>query len=80
MDDDVLKRLGAVETAVSETKVQVGAIAVTLPHLATKADLKGETGELKAEIRAVETSIITWIIGIIIATAGLAFTIAKFVH
>jgi hypothetical protein len=54
--DDVLKRLGAVETAVSETKVQVGAIAATLPHLATKDDVRAvrvEVAEVRTEVRAI---------------------------
>jgi hypothetical protein len=79
--------IGAVRIEVSELRTEVRSIAATIPHLATKADLKaeidtirGEIGGVKAEIRDVEASIIKWIIGIIISTAGLAFTIAKFVH
>jgi hypothetical protein len=67
--DDVLKRLGAVESSVSEIRAQVSGIAATIQHLATKSD-----------ISAVETAIIKWIVATVIATAGLAFTIAKFVH
>jgi hypothetical protein len=101
--DDVLKRLGVVESSVSEmreevrgiaaiiphlaTKAdlseireQVSSIAATIPHLATKADLRSEIGSVRGEIRAVETAIIKWIIAIVISSAGLAFTIAKFVH
>jgi hypothetical protein len=120
--DEVLKRLGAVETAVSETKAQVaatlpdlatkddvrveisalrvevaevrtevGAIAAVIPHLATKADFKEEIGgargeiaalgeKLSAKIAASETRMVQWTIGIIIAVAGLAFTIAKYGH
>ncbi len=39
MEEDVLRRLGAVETAVLETRTQVASIAATLPHLATKDDV-----------------------------------------
>jgi hypothetical protein len=67
--DDILKRLGAVESTVSEIRSQISGIAAILPHLATKAD-----------IRASETAIVKWIIGVIIAAAGLAFTIAKYIH
>jgi len=67
--DDVLKRLGALESSVSDVREQVSAITAAMPHFATKADL-----------RAVETAIIKWIIGTVIAVAALAFTIAKFVH
>jgi hypothetical protein len=56
MDEDVLRRLGVVETAVSETKLQVGAIAATLPTLATKDDLhavKDDVSDLRTEVRAI---------------------------
>ena len=130
--EDILRRLGNVET-------QVGAISAVMPHLATKADLeamkadiavipylatKADLAELRAElaiiphlatkadvaavhlamkadvaevktdvvavkadVAAVETRIIKWIIatmlasiGTTLASATLAFTIAKFVH
>ena len=54
--DEVLKRLGVVETAVSETKAQVAAIAATLPHLATKDDVRSvrvEVEEVRTEVRAI---------------------------
>ena len=66
---DVLKRLGVLESSVSEIKVQVGSISATIPHLATKADLT-----------SLEAAIIKWIIATVIAASGLAFTFAKFVH
>ena len=154
--EDVLKRLGNVETDVSELKLQVREIVATIPHLATKADvldvrsavaglraemsteigslradmaaekgsLRAEMGSLRAEmveqvgsLRAEmaeqvgslrtdmaqqagslradmaaqygslradmavrETAFIKWMIGTVLTTAGLAFTIAKFVH
>lgn len=121
--DDVLKRLGAVESSLSELRVQVSGIAgtlpylatkdeikevrgdisaiaaniphlapkselsgvvATLPHLATSADVKAGFGSLRAEISAMETRIIKWIIATVLTTAGLvaglAFSIAKFVH
>lgn len=114
--DEILKRLGAIESSVSEIRVQVSAIAAVMPHLATMADvaelrvemrsesgsvrsetssqissargeissLKGEmgsqVGQLRGEISAVESRIIKWIVATVIATAGLAFSIAKFVH
>jgi hypothetical protein len=66
--DDVLRRLGVVESLVAETREDVSAIKATLPHLATKAD-----------ISSLETKIIRWIVGTTIAVASVAFTIAKFV-
>ena len=74
--EDILKRLGNVETLVSELKAQVSAILAIIPHLATKTDV----ADLKADMAAMETAIIKWIIATVLASAGLAFTIAKFVH
>ena len=67
--EDILKRLGNVETDVSRVKSQVSAILAIIPQLATKAD-----------VSALETAIIRWIIATVLGTAGLVFTIAKFVH
>lgn len=74
--DDILRRLGTVETDISGMradisgmKVDISAIKAVIPHLATKADVSD-----------VKTSVIQWTVGTIIAAAGLAFTIAKFVH
>ena len=67
--EDILKRLGNVES-------QVSGILAIIPHLATKADI----ADVKADVAAVETAIIKWIIATVLASAALAFTIAKFVH
>ena len=53
----------------SESKSQVSAILAIIPHLATKAD-----------VVAVETTIIKWIVATVLTSAALTFTIAKFVH
>ena len=73
--EDILKRLGNVETGVSELRSQVSAILAIMPHLATKADVADVRVDLAAE-----TAIIKWIIATVLASAALAFTIAKFVH
>jgi hypothetical protein len=131
--DDILRRLGTVESAVVEVREQVIGIAATIPslatktdigdvrlevseliadvrgiaaiipHLATKAELSAEIGSMradlseigkqvgsiaaviphlatKADVKAGETSIIKWLVPTAIAIAGLAFSIAKFVH
>ena len=44
--DDVLKRLGAVESSVSELRVQVSGIAAKIPYLATHESVN----EIKATI------------------------------
>jgi hypothetical protein len=80
--DDVLRRLGVVETLVAGTREDVSAIKATLPHLATKADVAGtkaDINELRSDMSAMETRIIRWIVGTTIAVASVAFTIAKFV-
>ncbi len=61
--------MGNVETHVSELRSQVSAILAIIPHLATKAD-----------VAAAESVIIKWIVATVLASAALAFTIAKFVH
>jgi len=85
--EDILKRLGAVETNVSELKSQVSGILAILPHLATKADVADVgtdvaqlKGEMWAAISGLETRIIKWIVATLLTSTGLAFTIAKFVH
>ena len=74
--DDILKRLGNVEGHVAELRAQVSAILAVIPHLATKADV----ADLKAEVASIEIKIIKWIVATVLASAALAFTIAKFVH
>ncbi len=74
--EDILKRMVNVETTVSELKSQVSSILAVVPHLATKADVM----DVRAYVATVETTIIKWIVATTLATGGLAFTIAKFVH
>ena len=86
--EDILKRLGNVETHVSELRSQVSAILAIIPHLATKADVadiphlatKADIADVKADVAAAEAAIIKWIVATVLASAALAFTIAKFVH
>ena len=81
--EDILKRLGNVETLVSELRSQVSAASAIIPHLATKADIadvRAAVGQVKADVAAVETAIIKWIVATVLTSAALAFTIAKFVH
>ena len=48
--DDLLKRIGALESGVSDIRAQVSAVTAVLPHLATKADLTREVGALREEM------------------------------
>ena len=53
--EEIQKRLGNVETDVSELKSQVSAIQATIPHLGTKADVmdvRTAVAELRAEMSA----------------------------
>ena len=74
--EDILRRLGNVETHVSELKSQ----AILLATKADVADVRAAVGQVKADVAAVETAIIKWIVATVLASAALAFTIAKFVH
>jgi len=74
--DDVLKRLGAVESTVSEIRSQVSTIVAVIPHLATKADLAA----VRVEVAELGTKLIKWLIATGIATAGLVVTGMKFFH
>jgi hypothetical protein len=93
--DDILKRLGFVESAVSDIQAQVSGLTATVQHLATKEDVgslsgltatvqhlatKAEVNSLKADLYKLETSIVKWIIGTVLTSAALAFAIAKFVN
>jgi hypothetical protein len=66
--DDVLKRLSNVESSVSDIRAQVSALSATAAHLATKAD-----------VSQIESSLIKWLVGTLLAVAVLTFTIARFV-
>ena len=66
--DDVLKRLSSVENSVSDIRAQVSGLCATAAHLATKTD-----------VSQVESSLIKWLVGTLLAVAVLTFTIARFV-
>jgi len=85
--DDILRRLGNVETDVSALKVQMGSILTLLPHLATKTDiaefrteLMTDIGGVRTEIASLETRAIKWMIATVLASTAVAFSIARFVH
>ena len=65
--DDVLKRLGAVESSVSDIKAEVSGISATVAHLATKAD-----------VSKLESSLIKWLVGTLIAAVSMAFVVARY--
>ena len=49
-------------------------------HLATKADLERTYGSLQSEMRAMETRLIKWMVGMMIASVAAASSIALFVQ
>ena len=66
--DDVLKRLSSVENSVSDIRAQVSGLIATAAQLATMTD-----------VSQVESSLIKWLVGTLLAVAVLTFTIARFV-
>jgi hypothetical protein len=75
--DDLLRRLGLVESAVSELRGEVR-------HLATKADLQKEVGvlrtelgPLRADIASLDGRIIKWLVGTMLTSIGAAAAVAK---
>lgn len=73
--DDVLKRLHTVEQTVSEIRADVAGLASAMPQMATKADV----ADVKTAVSSVETSLIKWIVGTLLAVTIVAFTIARYV-
>jgi hypothetical protein len=58
---------------------QVGAdLAASVGQV--KGDLAASVGQLKADVAAAETAIIKWSVATVLASAALAFAIAKLVH
>ncbi len=83
----------ATKADVTELRASVEAIEAIIPQLATKADVavipllatKAEVAVIpllatKADLSSLETAIIKWIIATTLASASLAFAMAKFVH
>ena len=73
--EDVLARVGRLESTTADIKADVASLKANSVHLATKGDI----GELKALISSTETSLIKWVVGTAIACAGLAFAAARFI-
>lgn len=67
--EDILKRLGALESTVSDIREKVSGITATIAHMATKKDVSD-----------VQTVIIKWIIATVLTTAALVLGIVKAFH
>jgi hypothetical protein len=80
--DDIIMRVGRLETTVSDIRTDVAALKATVAQLATKGEigeLKAQIGELKALISAGEASMIKWLVGTVVSCAALAFAAAKLI-
>jgi hypothetical protein len=82
--DDVLKRLSNVETSVSDIRAQVSGLSAMAANMATKSDVSGlstMTSHMatKADVSQLESSLIKWLVGTLLAVALLTLTIARFV-
>jgi hypothetical protein len=75
MMDDILTRMGRVESALGEVQADVAWLKATVPYLATKQDV----GELRALVASTEASLIKWVVGTAVACAGVAFAAAKLI-
>jgi hypothetical protein len=67
--DGFLKRLGVLESAVSDIREKVSGITATVAHRATKKD-----------VSLLETAMIKWIIATVLTTAALVLGIVKVFH
>ena len=47
--DDILNRLHALQSSLTEARMRISAIEAVIPHLATKADLIKEIGAVRVE-------------------------------
>jgi hypothetical protein len=67
--EDILKRLGVLESTVSDIREKVSGITATIAHLATQKNVSD-----------LETAIIKWIIATVLTTAALVLGIVKVFH
>ena len=92
--DDILKRLGTVESSVFSIAGDVREIKGVLQSLATKSevekvrvevqavrtDLGTEIQKVRTEIAMYASSVIKWLVGTMIASTTLAFAAARLFH
>jgi hypothetical protein len=81
--DDILKRLGVLESSVAALVGDVREIKGILPFLATKADVecvRTEVEKVRTDVAEAVSSMIKWCVGTAVALVTVSFSIAKFVH
>ena len=82
--DEILKRLGAVETDISKLKVDVGIITSNYATKTDIAEVKTLIADLRTELKsgidALETKMIKWFVATSLTVGSLAFTAAKYLH
>jgi len=54
--------------------------AITFEHVFTKADSKLMTSELKNDMSKLETRIVLWVVGLLLAQNALIFGLLKLAH
>ena len=73
--NEVLRRLGAIESCVSDIRMQVSTMTAVMPCRDTRAD----TLAARSDLRSMETRIIKWIVASAAVNSTTAFVIARFV-
>jgi hypothetical protein len=76
---DLKTEFGAARAETKAVEVSLGS-EIRRVEVSLGSEIRRVEVSLASKIEAVEVSLVKWIIGIIISSAGLAFTIGKFVH
>jgi hypothetical protein len=69
-----------VEIAGVRTELRSGIAGVRTAIAEVRTELKDEIGRVRTAIESMDAKIIRWVVATGIATAGLAFSAAKFIH
>jgi hypothetical protein len=75
--DEVLRRLGLVESAVAEFRGEIRHLATKADLGLLRADLEEKLGRLTAQIASMEGRIIKWLVATLLSSVGAAAAVAK---
>jgi chromosome segregation ATPase len=82
---DLKTSIGEVRTEIAEVRTEIAEVRTEIAEV--RADLKGSIGEVrtkvaevKTEVASQETRIVKWMIATVLTAAGVAFSLARFVH